>query len=102
MNVCGTRELMMSPAEPHAGAARARRLTTREKAAEVSCALLSLACFAFLFASALGRRAGLPLHSDETYFARCAIRGMATGEVMAGCHDKKVWSSISSTNSWRS
>jgi len=100
MNGCGTRELMMLPAEPQAGAARARRLTTREKAAVVSCAFLSLACFAFLFAIALGRRAGLPLHGDETDFAMCAIRRMATGEVMAGCPEKSARSSISSTNLW--
>jgi len=65
MNVCGTRALMMAPAEPQAGAARAQRLTLREKAAVAGCALLALACFGYLFAIALGRRAWLPLHGDD-------------------------------------
>jgi len=73
MNVCGTRALMMSPAEPQAGAARAQRLTLREKAAVGGCALLTLACFAYLFAIALGRRAGLPLHGDDRRLAGASL-----------------------------
>jgi len=73
MNVCGTRELMMSPAEPQAVAARAQRLTPREAAAVAGCALLALACFAYLFAIALGRRVGLPLHGDDRRFVGASL-----------------------------
>jgi len=73
MNVCGTRELMMAPAEPQAGAARAQRLTPREKAAVAGCALLALACFGYLFVIALGRRAGLPLHGDDRRFGGTSL-----------------------------
>lgn len=51
-------------------------------------ALLSLLHIATI---EFGPLAHLPLNVDETYFAACAARGKATGEVpMSGCHDSKA------------
>lgn len=52
--------------------------------------LVVLAGYAYLFALELRQRGDMPLQIDELFFATCAARGLAVGEIpISGCHDNK-------------
>jgi hypothetical protein len=52
--------------------------------------LVTLFGVALLVKLEFGGRGDLPMQLDELYFATCAARGLASGEVpVAGCHDNK-------------
>lgn len=52
--------------------------------------LATLLGVALLAKLEFGGRGDLPMQLDELYFATCAARGLASGEVpVAGCHDNK-------------
>lgn len=52
--------------------------------------LIAALAYAYLFQLELRSRADMPLQVDELFFATCAARGLATGDVpISGCHDNK-------------